>query len=99
MQIPPTSAAVQAAGGTVAQAAKEHSAAAPDALNVNAAQVEQSGTADPDRDAQGQGDGLGERPSHQHAKEDVLELGGAPQEIAHAESTNVPDAGGLDLMA
>ncbi len=62
MQIPATSSAAQAAS-IVAQAASKDVSADSKATNASAqplssATVEKSGSANPDRDAQGQGDGL-----------------------------------------
>jgi hypothetical protein len=102
MQISPTSAGVQAAGGAIAQAGakdKTHTAGGEVPANVNA-QVEQSGMSNPDRDAQGQGDGLGDRPKPHPTPEDVLEIGDGEREMA-SPSSNLPGEppGELDLLA
>ena len=71
MQIPPSSPAAQAASILSQSTAKDRAsatgaadAAAPQSLT---AQLEKSGESDPDRDAQGQGDGF---PSHKRPTED-----------------------------
>ena len=61
MQIPPASSAAQAASILAQSTSKDKSsgAAAPaNSPQSTAAHVEKSGSTDPDRDAQGQGDGL-----------------------------------------
>lgn len=74
MQIQPFSAAAQAAGAAAQASSKDKAShggqAAPNAASVSATElhVEKSGAADPDRDAQGQGDGL---PGHR--QEDTRE--------------------------
>ncbi len=99
MQIPPISTAAQAAGGTVAQASKDHPTAVADAPTAAVSTVEQSGNSDPDRDAQGQGDGMQRHDAKRQAADDVLELG----EVAETSHTagHLPDEppGELDLLA
>ena len=104
MQISPTSVGVQAAGGTQAQAGAKDKGASGEAASNAAAPaeqlVEQLGTSDPDRDAQGQGDGFGDRPKPNHPPEDVLELGNEESEVV-PPSGSLPGEppGELDLLA
>lgn len=100
MQIPPTSAAVLAAGIVSQASHKERSAVAADAPVPTVAQVEQSGTSDPDRDAQGQGDGL-HREGSAPPGEDQLDLSDQPRSGAVAGSVHRPaePPSQLDVLA
>ena len=89
MQIPPTSSAAQAASILSQATAKDRassgaSTAPASSQAATEMQVEQSGTANPDRDAQGQGDGLGNRPRSQITDENDV--------AAEATSNDTPPA-------
>lgn len=76
MQIPPFSAAAQAAGVTSQSTSKDKASSGTDATPPTVAtptdvQVEQSGSSSPDRDAQGQGDGLARGGKRKPAEEET----------------------------
>ena len=75
MQIPPTSAAASAAGVVSQSTSKDKSSpgSAENAVTAQQAQVEKTEEANPDRDAQGQGDGMGNRGSAQTKVAEDLE--------------------------
>jgi len=87
MQIPPASSASQAASILAQSTSKDKStsAGAADASGVQNSlpHVEKSESTDPDRDAQGQGDGFDHQPKQPHSHDDILD-------VAHAETTHRP---------
>lgn len=100
MQIPTNFSAAQAASiaSVVSNRDKNtaQAAAVPDTSLVQA-QLEKSESANPDRDAQGQGDGLGHHARKQHDENEIASLEGVPEsESKSSPSDDCPPE--LDLV-
>ncbi len=102
MQIPPASSAAQAASilsqTTSKDKASGTAAAATGGSAAAADQVERSGEADPDRDAQGQGDGIGGEARERAAGEDTTDAQDERQAPPGGELPGEPPSQ-LDIIA
>lgn len=92
MQIPPASSASQAASILSQSTAKDKSTVAGTAdsggVQNSLPHVEKSESADPDRDAQGQGDGFDHHPKQPHGNDDILDVANA--ETPHRPAPQLP---------
>jgi hypothetical protein len=99
MQIPPTSLAASLAAIS-AQTAIDKDVKTDATSSAQQIHVEQSGESNPDRDAQGQGDGL---PSRKNKREEMLQSTSPPSESNHQDHAAAPNLPGeppsqLDLL-
>ncbi len=94
MQIPTNFSAAQAASIASSVSSRDKSAVATNTAGSNAAQLvaqlEKSDASNPDRDAQGQGDGLGE---HARRDKDENEVASALQVVAPEDAVGDPSVG------